>query len=84
MKDNLIEKLANYEHERWSRWQKYVFGKCIPNEDGSLTIPKEYVDRWNKQINTNYFDLSNCEKESDMNEAIAILNIINKEDDFNE
>ena len=54
MKDNdIIEKLAAYEHNRWSRWQKHLFSKCIINQDGSLTIPKEFVDRWTRQINTN-------------------------------
>ena len=45
MKDNdIIEKLAAYEHNRWSRWQKHLFSKCIINQDGSLTIPKEFVE----------------------------------------
>lgn len=76
----IIEKLANYEHDRWSRWQKYLFSKCSQNKDGSMTIPKKFVDRWNKQINTSYFDLSNEEQESDKKEAIEILKIIKKED----
>ena len=43
--DDIIELLADFEHDRWSRWQKYLFSKCIVNVDGSLTIPKELVDR---------------------------------------
>ncbi len=78
--EEIIEKLANYEHDRWSRWQKHLFSKCLKNEDGSMTIPKEFVDRWNRQINTSYFDLSNEEQESDKKEAIKILKIIKKED----
>lgn len=81
--EEIIEKLANYEHDRWSRWQKHLFSKCLKNEDGSMTIPKEFVDRWNRQINTSYFDLSNEEQESDKKEAIKILKII-KEEDINE
>jgi len=45
MEQELIEKLANFEHDRWSRWQNHLFSKCIKNNDGSYTIPKEYVDR---------------------------------------
>lgn len=71
-----IELLSDYEHDRWSRWQKYLFSKCIPNEDGSLIIPQEFVDRWSRQMNTDYNNLSNEEKESDRKEAIKILNII--------
>lgn len=60
--DDIIELLANFEHDRWSRQQKHLFSKCIINQDGSLTIPKEFVDRWTRQINTNYIDLSSKEK----------------------
>ena len=72
----IIEKLADYEHDRWSRWQKHLFSKCINNNDGSMTIPKEFVDRWTRQINTNYIDLSEQEKDSDRKEAIRIIECI--------
>lgn len=80
---DLIELLANYEHDRWSRWQKYLFSKCIKNDDGSLTIPKEYVNRWNRQINTDYTDLPIEEQLSDKKEAIKIIEIV-EGNDFNE
>lgn len=76
----LIQMLADYEHDRWARWQRYLFDKCIKNDDGSLTIPKEFVDRWNRQIYTNYYELSDEEKESDKKEAVKILDIIKKGD----
>lgn len=79
MKDKIITKLADYEHDRWSRWQKYLFSKCITNNDGSVTIPKEFVDRWTRQINTVYNDLPEEEKQSDIKEAKQILDCI-KED----
>ena len=74
--NDLIEQLANYEHDRWTRWQKYLFSKCILKDDGSLIIPKEFVDRWSRQTNANYTNLSNEEKEYDRKEAIKILNLI--------
>ena len=75
MKNNdIIEKLAAYEYDRWSRWQKHLFSKCMINQDGSLTIPKAFVDRWSRQINTNYIDLSSKEKDSERKEAIRIIN----------
>ena len=76
--NDMIEILADFEHDRWSRWQKHVFNKCIVNSDGTLTIPKEFVDRWTRQINTNYNDLSEEEKDSDRREAIRILECINR------
>lgn len=75
---DLIEKLSDYEHDRWGRWQKYLFSKCIVNSDGTLTIPKEFVDRWTILMNTKYNDLTEEEKLSDKKEAARILDIINK------
>ena len=84
MRDNeIIEKLAEYEHDRWSRWQKYLFSKCIINEDGSMTIPKEFVERWTRQTNTSYIDLSELEKDSDRKEAIRIIDCIKDKVNYN-
>lgn len=76
--DDIIELLAEFEHDRWSRWQKYLFIKCIVNDDGTLTIPKELVNRWTRQINTNYKNLSEREKDSDRKESIRIIKCIEK------
>ena len=74
--EEIIELLAGFEHDRWSRWQKYLFSKCIVNNDGSLTIPKELVKRWNRQISTNYNSLTEQEKDSDKKETIRIIKCI--------
>ena len=75
--NELIELLADYEHKRWSKWQSYLFSKIIKNEDGSVTIPKELVERWNRQINTDYSCLSETEKDSDRNCAKKLIKILN-------
>ncbi|MBQ8665856.1 MAG: hypothetical protein IJ526_03235 [Lachnospiraceae bacterium] len=72
----LMNELADYEHDRWSRWQNHLFSLCIENENGSMTIPKQYVDRWKRQASTDYDGLTNKEKESDLHEAAAIFKII--------
>ncbi len=74
--DDMIELLADFEHDRWSRWQKYLFSKCIVNSDGTLTMPKELVDRWTRQMNTNYKNLPEEEKNSDRREARRIIECI--------
>ena len=79
MNKDLIEKLSDYEHDRWSRWQNHVFNVSLKNKDGSVTIPKYYVDRWQRQINTLYKDLTESEKDSDRKEAIRIVDIINED-----
>lgn len=72
----LIEILAAIEHDRWSHWQSYLHSKCKKNDDGSLTIPRELVEKWNAQIETNYYDLTEKEKESDREQVMKYLNYI--------
>jgi hypothetical protein len=80
----LIEVLADIEHKRWSGWQEYLHSLCVKNEDGSLTIPKERVDWWNKEIETPYCELEERLKEYDRDEVkktlSAISQILNKEE----
>ena len=71
--DDNVEKLAAVEHDGWARWQKYLFSKCKKGEDGSMIIPKEYVERWQRQVATKYEDLSDEEKESDRKEVRKFL-----------
>ena len=37
-----IEEGANLEHDRWARWQKYMFSKGTVDEAGVFHLPKEY------------------------------------------
>ncbi|NLH46836.1 MAG: hypothetical protein GX451_12045 [Acholeplasmataceae bacterium] len=70
------EQLAALEHEQWVGWMNYLFEKSIESGDGSVTIPAEMVDRWKRQINTPYADLSDSEKESDREIADKVLRIL--------
>lgn len=72
----LLEILADNEHKRWASWQKYVHEKCIKNEDGSLTIPKESVTWWEDEIKTSYENLTEKQKESDRIEVRTTIKII--------
>ena len=72
----LGEKLAEYAHEAWSRWMRYLFSKSIVNSDGSVTIPASLVKRWARQMDTDYFMLPNSEQQSDILEADKMLSII--------
>lgn len=78
---DIFEWLASIEHDRWCHWQSYLHSKCIKNDDGSLTIPKELVERWDRQINTKYEDLSESEKESDRAEVRKYWNVIYKDEE---
>jgi len=59
---------------------EYLFSKSIPykpgevqNYEGAVIIPKWAVDRWTRQMNTDYFNLPDNEKESDRKEADKFL-----------
>ena len=68
----LIEKLAFVEHERWSKWMEYLFGKCT-FDGGCAKIPADLTERWTRQANTDYDHLSEKEKESDRVEVRKTL-----------
>jgi len=76
--DNLIEELSNVEHISWSKWMESLFNKSTKNDDGSVTIPKELVYHWQRQIDTPYEELSNVEKNSDRNEVKRQINVLRK------
>lgn len=73
----IIEQLADVQHQIWARWMGYQFSMSKRNEDGSFTIPKELVKRWQQQMETGYYELSEKEKESDRNQARKFIGIIN-------
>lgn len=71
------EKLAAQEHARWVQWMHYLFQQGIFNEDGSFTIAPVAAKRWNRQMRTQYDELSEAEKDSDRAEADNTLKLLN-------
>lgn len=74
--DGMSEQLAAVEHERWSHWQRYMHEQGQKNSDGSLIIPAELVQRWERQMNTKYVDLDDAEKKSDLDQVKKYLPLI--------
>ena len=72
----LVERLAAVEHERWSHWQRYMHTMAVRQPDGSLLVPAELVSRWERQMNTNYTELNEKEKESDREQVRKYLPIL--------
>ena len=76
--EEFIEKGANIEHARWAKWQKYLHSLCLKNKDGSLTISKERVIHWEKEIATPYYELTEKLKEYDREETRNYLPLLEK------
>ena len=74
--EDVTEELAAIEHERWSDWQRYVHEKGVRLPDGSITLPPELVQRWERQMGTDYAHLSEAEKESDREQVRRYLGIV--------
>ncbi len=71
------EPLAALAHDGiWATWTSYQFGKCMLNEDGSLTIPAWAVQRWMRQMQTPYSKLPESERASDREQADKMIAVI--------
>lgn len=75
-KIGIKERFAELCHKQWSGWMEYLFSKSVNNDDGTVLIPSWAVERWKRQMNTDYSDLSEDEKESDRREAEKIINLM--------
>ncbi len=60
-----MELQADVEHEIWSSWMRYMFTCGTFNDDETWTMPSDKVERWRRQADTPYSELSEREKESD-------------------
>lgn len=76
MSDKQREALADISHDIWVHWMRWQFSVCTRNDDGSLTIPADKVERWQRQIDTPYAELSEREKDSDREQADKILGVL--------
>ena len=60
------ERLAALEHEQWAHWTRYLLDHLTP----------ENVERWRRQIDTPYEELSEPEKQSDREWADRVLELV--------
>jgi hypothetical protein len=75
-RDALREALANLAHQQWSGWMWYLFQNAAFNDDGTVTIPEAFADRWKRQARMSYRELSEQEKDSDRKEADTVLELL--------
>ena len=77
--EELIEKLAAIEHERWADWQKWVHKRLEKNADDNFyRLDEDDFERWERQINTPYSELSENEKESDREQVRRYFPLISQ------
>ena len=81
----LRENFAEYAHNAWSGWMKYMFEKGIiephyanGKQENVYIMPAWAVERWQRQMNTAYADLPDSEKESDRLEADRMIEILDR------
>lgn len=65
----LKEILADLEHRQWAHWTKYMLDNLTP----------ENIERWRKQIDTDYIDLTEKEKDSDRKWVLRIFTLVQEE-----
>jgi hypothetical protein len=85
--DSLRERLAALEHEQWAHWTEYMLVtirkelvermafEAAPDIDNLLCIK-----RWRRQIDTEYSELTEAEKDSDREWADKVLLMISQEE----
>lgn len=76
--EDRVEQLAPLVHEIWRGWMSFMAQKCTLFGDGSILIPTSYVAHWLSQIERNYSQLTEEEKESDRDVARQILDWIER------
>ena len=74
--EEVREKLADIEHDRWSKWQKYMHSKMERISTARWSLSDELFQRWERQINTRYAELSEKEKDSDREQVDMYLPLI--------
>ena len=83
--DKLREEFARIAHESWIGWMECLLSRCgaIGNWDsvfgGTVYIPKDFIERWTRQMKTPYSELPESEKESDRHQADKYLEAMNNE-----
>lgn len=74
--DELGEQLAAVQHEIWAHWMRYMFTCGQFGPDGSWHMPAFKAERWQRQMDTPYAELTDRERESDREQADKILAVV--------
>ncbi len=75
--NELREQLAGVQHAIWAHWMRYMFscGTFSP-ETGNWIMPADKALRWERQMNTDYSELTERERNSDRDQADKVLAVL--------
>jgi len=76
MEPDMRELLAEYAHDAWAGWMRFLFEASFNDVNGTVVIPACLVSRWKRQCSTSYLELPEEEKQSDRDEADRIIGIV--------
>jgi len=65
----IMDKFGEAQHKIWADWMKFLFTEGYDMEDGSFKMKREKVERWRRQMNTPYEELTRKEQETDIKVA---------------
>lgn len=69
-REGWVEEVAAIQHDQWSSWMRYLFGKCFkPSNSEDVIIPAAYAKNLIRLVETPYDQLTEKEKGSDRVEA---------------
>jgi len=82
-KDQRRERIAKFIHEDlWAHWMKYLWKCCEEvraesngSRVGEMVIPPDKANRWWRQMNTDYEELPDVEKVSDVQLADKLMRL---------
>lgn len=76
MPDEARERLAAVQHEIWAHWMRYLFSCGSRVWGGDFLLPLDKVERWLRQMETPYSELSEQERESDRHQANKVFAVL--------
>ena len=89
MPSSLREALAALEHDQWAHWTRYMLGALkeviglgfyeARDNNIDLSVVREHLARWERQIATPYAELTEAEKDSDREWADKVLAVLDSD-----
>jgi hypothetical protein len=71
-----IRAVADEQHAIWAHWMRYMFSCGTDMGDGGWVMPQEKYERWQRQMDTDFADLTEQEQASDYEMAERVKNAI--------